>query len=81
MLGLVRTELHLNRRTLPPPLSASRRVGQRFKDCYKVGETLGKGGFAVVKRVVERSTGRAYAVKIMSLPPVGAEPTDNESTR
>jgi hypothetical protein len=38
-------------------------------------------GFAVVKRVAERATGRAYAVKIMSLPPVGTEPGDNESTR
>lgn len=35
----------------------------------------------MVKRVTERSTGAAYAVKIMSLPPAGAEPSDNESTR
>jgi hypothetical protein len=38
-------------------------------------------GFAVVKRVTDRATGQAYAVKIMSLLPAGAEPTDNESTR
>ncbi|GBF97717.1 hypothetical protein Rsub_10881 [Raphidocelis subcapitata] len=61
--------------------TTTRRVDRRFRDCYRVGETLGKGGFAVVKRVTERSTGRPYAVKIMSLPPVGVEPGDNESTR
>ena len=38
-------------------------------------------GFAVVTRVVDRATGEPYAVKIMSLPPVGFEPGDNESTR
>jgi hypothetical protein len=38
-------------------------------------------GFAIVKLATERSTGQQYAVKIMTLPPVGVEPGDNESTR
>ncbi|KAI8469504.1 MAG: kinase-like domain-containing protein [Monoraphidium minutum] len=58
-----------------------RRVDKSFKECYRLGDVLGKGGFAVVRRVTERSTGSAYAVKIMTLPPAGREPSDNESTR
>lgn len=38
-------------------------------------------GFAIVKLATERNTGEQYAVKIMTLPPVGVEPGDNESTR
>ncbi|XP_037630275.1 serine/threonine-protein kinase DCLK1-like isoform X6 [Sebastes umbrosus] len=33
---------------------------------YKVGRTLGDGNFAVVRECVERSTGRQYALKIIS---------------
>uniref|UniRef100_A0A3Q1IE66 Serine/threonine-protein kinase DCLK2 n=1 Tax=Anabas testudineus TaxID=64144 RepID=A0A3Q1IE66_ANATE len=33
---------------------------------YKVGMTLGDGNFAVVRECVERSTGREYALKIIS---------------
>ncbi|XP_061916297.1 serine/threonine-protein kinase DCLK1-like isoform X1 [Entelurus aequoreus] len=33
---------------------------------YKVGRTLGSGNFAVVRECVERSTGREYALKIIS---------------
>lgn len=33
---------------------------------YKVGRTLGDGNFAVVRECVERSTGRAFALKIIS---------------
>lgn len=46
-----------------------------------MGDKLGEGGFAVVKRVTEKRTGKPYAVKIMQLPPVGTEPGENESTR
>ncbi|XP_041797402.1 serine/threonine-protein kinase DCLK1b isoform X3 [Chelmon rostratus] len=35
-------------------------------DRYKVGRTLGDGNFAVVRECVERSTGREYALKIIS---------------
>jgi len=55
-------------RSAPPNLDPNRRA-------------TAPPGFAVVKRVTERATGKAYAVKIMSLPTIGAEPTDNESTR
>lgn len=33
---------------------------------YKVGRTLGDGNFAVVRECVERSTGREFALKIIS---------------
>ncbi|CAK6968924.1 serine/threonine-protein kinase DCLK1-like isoform X3 [Scomber scombrus] len=33
---------------------------------YKVGRTLGDGNFAVVRECMERSTGREYALKIIS---------------
>lgn len=33
---------------------------------YKVGRTLGDGNFAVVRECVERSTGREYALKVIS---------------
>lgn len=33
---------------------------------YKVGRTLGDGNFAVVRECVEKSTGREYALKIIS---------------
>lgn len=38
-------------------------------------------GFAIVKLATDRKTQDQYAVKIMTLPPVGVEPGDNESTR
>uniref|UniRef100_A0A8C1WMI3 Protein kinase domain-containing protein n=1 Tax=Cyprinus carpio TaxID=7962 RepID=A0A8C1WMI3_CYPCA len=33
---------------------------------YKVGRMIGDGNFAVVRECVERSTGRAYALKIIN---------------
>lgn len=33
---------------------------------YKVGRTLGDGNFAIVRECVERSTGREYALKVIS---------------
>ena len=33
---------------------------------YKVGRTLGDGNFAVVRECTERSSGREYALKIIS---------------
>lgn len=33
---------------------------------YRVGRTLGDGNFAVVRECVERSTGREYALKVIS---------------
>lgn len=33
---------------------------------YKVGRTLGDGNFAVVRECVERSTGREFALKVIS---------------
>ena len=40
----------------------------QVRDVYKLGKTLGTGGFSVVKLAVERSSGKQYACKIMSLP-------------
>lgn len=33
---------------------------------YKVGRNLGDGNFAVVRECLERSTGREYALKVIS---------------
>jgi len=38
-------------------------------------------GFAIVKLATDRKTQEQYAVKIMTLPPTGVQPGDNESTR
>jgi calcium/calmodulin-dependent protein kinase I len=51
------------------------------RDAYKIGKTIGTGGFSVVKRVVDRDTGENMACKIMTLPPEGASAGDGESTR
>lgn len=41
-------------------------VPASISERYKVGRTLGDGNFAVVRECVERSTGRQYALKIIS---------------
>lgn len=41
-------------------------VPAAIADRYKVGRILGDGNFAVVRECVERSTGREYALKIIS---------------
>lgn len=38
-------------------------------------------GFAIVKLATDKKSGEQYAVKIMTLPPAGVEPGDNENTR
>jgi hypothetical protein len=38
-------------------------------------------GFAIVKLATDKKTGEQFAVKIMTLPPAGVEPGDNENTR
>jgi hypothetical protein len=38
-------------------------------------------GFAIVKLATDKNTGEQFAVKIMTLPPAGVEPGDNENTR
>ncbi|XP_053728343.1 serine/threonine-protein kinase DCLK1-like isoform X1 [Synchiropus splendidus] len=41
-------------------------VPSSIAERYKVGRTLGEGNFAVVRECVERSTGREFALKIIS---------------
>jgi serine/threonine protein kinase len=50
------------------------------RDAYKLGRTLGKGGFAVVRLATDRVTGVEWAVKVMALPRQGAVPGDNDNT-
>ncbi|EFJ39750.1 hypothetical protein VOLCADRAFT_78266 [Volvox carteri f. nagariensis] len=75
---------------LPSPPSASAaqsrpgsklRTDVKLRDVYKLGKTLGTGGFSVVKLASDRFTGVEYACKIMALPPVGQEVGENENTR
>eukprot|EP00878_Enallax_costatus_P013555 GHUV01014173.1.p1 GENE.GHUV01014173.1~~GHUV01014173.1.p1 ORF type:complete len:213 (+),score=46.03 GHUV01014173.1:384-1022(+) len=60
---------------------SKRRIDCKIKDAYKLGKTLGTGGFAIVKLATDKKTGEQYAVKIMTLPALGVEPGDNENTR
>lgn len=48
------------------PVEEYRTVPASIAERYKVGRTLGDGNFAVVRECVERSTGREYALKIIS---------------
>ncbi|XP_068570991.1 serine/threonine-protein kinase DCLK1-like isoform X2 [Cebidichthys violaceus] len=48
------------------PVDEYRTVPVPIAERYKVGRTLGDGNFAVVRECVERSTGREYALKIIS---------------
>ncbi|KAL4854215.1 Calcium/calmodulin-dependent protein kinase type 1D [Chlorella vulgaris] len=51
------------------------------RDVYKVGKTIGTGGFSVVKAATDKATGQQWACKIMSLPPPGKQFNENESSR
>ena len=53
----------------------------KVRDAYKIGKTVGTGGFSVVKRVTDRETGESLACKIMTLPPEDALAADQGSTR
>ncbi|XP_068601279.1 serine/threonine-protein kinase DCLK1b isoform X1 [Brachionichthys hirsutus] len=48
------------------PMDEYPSVPASIAERYKVGRTLGDGNFAVVRECVERSTGREYALKIIS---------------
>ncbi|RMZ54148.1 hypothetical protein APUTEX25_005304 [Auxenochlorella protothecoides] len=48
------------------------KTGVSVRDIYRIGRTLGTGGFSVVKLATHKETGDEYACKIMSLPPPGA---------
>lgn len=48
---------------------------------YKIGKTLGTGGFSVVKLATDRASGEVWACKIMTLPPPGRKAGDGETTR
>jgi len=57
------------------------RTDATVREVYKIGRTLGTGGFSVVKLATERSTGGVWACKIMTLPKAGKNTGDGESTR
>jgi serine/threonine protein kinase len=37
---------------------------RNIKETYKIGETIGKGGFAFVRKAKNRKTGQHVAIKI-----------------
>jgi calcium/calmodulin-dependent protein kinase I len=51
------------------------------KDFYKLGRTLGQGGFAAVKEATHKVTGEKFACKIMNLPKEGQVVSPDEFTR
>lgn len=69
----------LNRQEGTP--SSKLRTDAKVRDVYKLGRTLGTGGFSVVKLAEEKATGTVFACKIMALPLLGSRTADGESTR
>lgn len=61
--------------------SVKRRTGCRITDAYKIGKTLGRGGFSIVRLCVEKASGERFACKIMDLAGIGEEVEDGDSTR
>ncbi|KAK9818047.1 hypothetical protein WJX72_006277 [[Myrmecia] bisecta] len=57
------------------------RTDAKVRDIYKLGKTLGTGGFAIVKLATDKQTSEEYACKIMALPEESAKAGDNENTR
>eukprot|EP00775_Hariotina_reticulata_P006898 gene6898-7114_t len=60
---------------------SKKRTDCKVKDAYRLGKTLGTGGFAIVKLATDKKSGEQFAVKIMTLPSSSTEPGDNENTR
>mmetsp|Transcript_31973 Transcript_31973/g.75979 ORF Transcript_31973/g.75979 Transcript_31973/m.75979 type:complete len:327 (+) Transcript_31973:241-1221(+) len=56
-------------------------AGKSVRDYYKIGKTLGTGGFSVVKLATEKATGTEWACKIMTLPKEGQAVSEEENSR
>lgn len=69
-----------NKPHIPQPTTKLRRDA-KVRDVYKLGRTLGTGGFAIVKLGTDKQTGEEWAIKIMALPEENTKPSDNENTR
>jgi len=63
------------------PIHDKLRKDATVREVYKLGRTIGTGGFSVVKMVTDRATGEVLACKVMTLPPPGKKAGDGESTR
>lgn len=75
-----RTPGHSVQPAVLPDVGSKLRKGN-IRDVYKVGKTIGTGGFSVVKLVTDKETGEQWACKVMSLPPPGKQYNENESSR
>ena len=69
-----------------PAIASSDAISNKFqskrvREVYKLGKTLGTGGFSVVKLATNRETQEKFACKVMALPPPGAELDDTSNTR
>lgn len=53
----------------------------QVRDVYRLGNTLGSGGFAVVRLATHKTTFSQHACKIMSLPAIGATVQETENSR
>ena len=70
--------LRLYQQQRPSRLSNGRSF-RRFRDCYRMGKTLGTGGFAVVRECFCLKTGSKFAVKVMYIEKENrAEKTEEE---
>mmetsp|Transcript_68674 Transcript_68674/g.217208 ORF Transcript_68674/g.217208 Transcript_68674/m.217208 type:complete len:398 (+) Transcript_68674:259-1452(+) len=63
------------------PSARGRAQKGKVKDVYKIGRTLGTGGFAVVKLGVHKETKEEFAIKIMALPPSGQSDDPDANTK
>lgn len=57
------------------------RADVQVRDVYRLGNTLGSGGFAVVRLATHKTTLSQHACKIMSLPAIGASVEETENSR
>ncbi|PSC75327.1 alanine aminotransferase [Micractinium conductrix] len=65
----------------PFPDGARKLHPGRVQDVYRLGGTLGVGGFSKVKAAVERGSGKEYACKIMSLPSAASTSKEDQNLR
>eukprot|EP00808_Paulinella_micropora_P010070 g37643.t1 len=65
-LGGVRVPAHAKTPHSGIPLKTMGNKQGSYKADYKVGKTLGKGGFAIVKEAKRKSDGQRVAIKMMS---------------
>mmetsp|Transcript_14549 Transcript_14549/g.46250 ORF Transcript_14549/g.46250 Transcript_14549/m.46250 type:complete len:410 (-) Transcript_14549:256-1485(-) len=64
---------------MAPKKKASKAKVKKVTDFYTIGETVGSGAFGIVKKCVQKASGKTFAVKIMGLKkPEESEKVDDD---